>query len=149
MMMRMILLGSLIALVGCSSGETSRPGTVPVKAKVLFNKTTPPVGALVVFHSTNAANEKSIGGKPFGKVAEDGTVMLTTYAQDDGVPEGDYGVTVDWRGPAKGGPKLSLGEEGGAGNVSKLKAKYGNPQQPALKATVKKGDANDFTFYVD
>jgi hypothetical protein len=112
----------------------------------MFNKTTPAVGALVVFHPVDPARAKT-GGNPFGKVRDDGTFALTTYAEGDGAPEGEYGVTIDWR-PAPRDQKLSLGDGGGAG-PSKLNPKYGNPQQPVLRATVKVGEANQFTFDVD
>lgn len=135
----------LLALAGC--GGDSKPGAIPAGGKVTFHKTTPPVGALVVFHPTDPAFEKRIGGKPFAKVKDDGTFALTTYAEGDGAPEGEYGVTIDWRPPAKD-VKIAFGE-GGASGPSKLNPKYSNPQQPTLKATVKKGDANQFTFDVD
>jgi hypothetical protein len=112
----------------------------------MFNKTIPPAGALVVFHPVSADREKQVGGKPFAKVKEDGTFTLTTYTEDDGAPEGEYGVTVDWRTQPKEG-KFSFGE--GGGGASRLTPKYGNPQQPVLRATVKKGDSNRFTFEVD
>ncbi|MBY0456438.1 MAG: hypothetical protein K2V38_03815, partial [Gemmataceae bacterium] len=116
--------------------------------KVTYRKTTPPAGALVVFHPTGPDAEKKIGGKPFGKVGDDGTFTLTTYTEKDGAPEGEYGVTIDWRPPAKEG-KLALGTEGGPSGPPKLQPKYSNPQQPFTKVTVKKGDANQFTFDVD
>src|SRR5262245_4488708 len=92
--------GALAALLvaGCGSGK---PQTVPAGGKVLFHKATPAAGALVVFHPADPAAEKRIGGKPFAKVKDDGTFALTTYAEGDGAPEGEYGVTVDWRGKAK------------------------------------------------
>ena len=62
-------------------------------------------------------------------------------------PPGEYDVTIDWRPPAKD-VKFSIGEAGSAG-PSKLKAKYTNPQQPTLKASVKAGDPNQLTFEVD
>lgn len=130
---------------GCGAGD--KPAAVPAGGKVTFNRTAAPVGALVVFHPTDPAAEKRIGGKPFAKVKEDGTFALTTYAEGDGAPEGEYAVTIDWRPPAKDA-KFSLGDGGPAG-PPKLNPKYGNPQQPVLKATVKKGDANQFTFDVD
>jgi hypothetical protein len=52
------------------------------------------VGALVVMHCTDPAREQQLGGKPFGKVAENGTVKITTYEEGDGAPEGEYGITV-------------------------------------------------------
>jgi hypothetical protein len=115
----------------------------------MFKKTTPPAGALVVFHPTDPAAEKAIGGKPFGKVKEDGTFTLTTYAEGDGAPEGEYGVTIDWRGTAKGKATLSFGESEGGGGQPLLNPKYSNPQQPAFKVTVKKGQPNEVTFDVD
>jgi hypothetical protein len=134
-----------VSLAGC--GSAGKPEVVPAGGKVMFNKTTPPVGALVVFHPTDPAFEKQIGGKPFAKVKDDGTFVLTTYAEGDGAPAGEYNVTIDWRPPAKE-MKISIGD-GGASGPSKLNPKYSNPQQPTLKAAVKKGDPNQFTFDVD
>ena len=138
--------GMLIALfvAGCGNGK---PEAVATGGKVVFRKTTPAAGALVVFHPTDPTYEKRIGGKPFAKVQDDGTFVLTTYAEGDGAPEGEYGVTIDWRGKAKES-KFSFGDGGPVG-APLLNPKYGNPQQPVLKATVKKGDANQFTFEVD
>jgi len=139
-----------LTLTGCGN---TKPEAIPASGKVLFNKTTPPVGALVVFHPVDPDLEKRIGGKPFGKVKDDGTFTLTTYTENDGAPEGEYGVTIDWRVSPRAG-KLNLGgedsgEDRTGGGISKLKPKYGNPQQPFTRVTVKKGDANQFTFDVD
>jgi hypothetical protein len=138
-----VLPALLLGAAGCSKGK---PVTVPVTGKVVFNKTEPAVGALIVFHPSDPELEKRIGGKPFARVGEDGTFTLTTYAQDDGAPVGDYGVTVDYRAPAKE-VKFSIGD-GGAGAL-KVHEKYANPQSPVLKATVKQGEPNTFTFDVD
>src|SRR5262245_48927106 len=117
--------GVLVALLvtGCGSGK---PEAVPAGGKVVFHKTTPAAGALVVFHSADPAYERRVGGKPFAKVSDDGTFALTTYAEGDGAPEGEYGVTIDWRGKSREG-KFSIGE-GGAAGPPLLNPKYGNPQ---------------------
>lgn len=139
-----------LALVGCGP---SKPPTYPVTGKVMFRKTTPAAGALVVFHPVDPAVEKMLPGKPFAKCNDDGTFTLTTYsdAPDGGAPEGEYGVTVQWMKEAKGGAsKFKLGgEEGGGGSLSALHPKYGNPQQPFTKVTIKKGEKNEFHFEVD
>jgi hypothetical protein len=135
-----------LAVAGC--GGDSRPSAVPAGGKVAFRKSVVPAGALVVFHPANPATEKQIGGKPFAKVKDDGTFALTTYAEGDGAPPGDYGVTVDWRPPTKSG-KFALGGDGGSAGAPALNAKYSTPAAPAFKVTVKKGDANQFTFDVD
>lgn len=134
----------VVPALGCGGGK---PSAVPAGGKVTYRKTTPPAGALVVFHPTDPAFEKRIGGKPVATVRDDGTFTLTTYADGDGAPEGEYGVTVDWQQKGKE-RKLSLGSEGGGG-PSVLNPRYGNPQQPFTKVTVKKGDPNQFTFDVD
>jgi hypothetical protein len=136
-----------LALTGCGSG--SRPDAVPAGGKVAYRKTAVPAGALVVFHPADLATEKQIGGKPFAKVKDDGTFELTTYTEGDGAPPGEYGVTIDWRPPAKGGKFALGGDGGGASGAPALSPKYSNPQQPFTKVTVKKGDANRFTFEVD
>ena len=148
---RLIVASSLalavLAASGCSR-SANKPAAVKVSAKVLFRQTTPANGAFVVFHPANPELKKRMGARPFGYVKEDGTVSLTTYQQGDGAPEGDYGVTVVWE--SKGEPKGGLAFEGGGVAVSdKLEGRYGNPAAPKIKATVKAGQANDFTFAVD
>lgn len=142
-----LLAGLLFSLTGCD--DSAKPKTVAATGSVTFKKKSPAAGALLVFHPSDPALEKRIGGKPFATVKEDGTYILTTYAEGDGAPEGDYGVTVQWQSKAKEG-KLSLGSEGGGGGASLInEAKYGNPQKPFQKVTVKKGDKNEFAFDVD
>src|SRR5262245_24349080 len=138
-----ILLAALVA-AGCGDGK---PTAVKATGKVMFKKTTPAAGALVVFHPADPVREKEIGGKPFAKVREDGTFSLTTYQEGDGAPEGDYGVTVDWR--ATSAAKFAVTSEGGEAGRSLLRPQFGDPARPAFKVTVKKGTANDFTFDVD
>jgi hypothetical protein len=145
-------IGAIVASVAILStvggcGGSGKPPVVPAAGKVMFNKTTAPAGALVVFHPVDGALEKRIGGKPFGKVKDNGTFALTTYAQGDGAPEGEYGVTIDWRGKKEKAEGFTIGEGGGGQPL--LNPKFSNPQQPAFKVIVKKGDKNDFTFDVD
>jgi len=141
-----LLAGLFFLSAGC--GDSSKPATVPATGSVTYKKTKPAAGALIVFHPTDPALEKKIGGKPFATVKEDGTYVLTSYAEGDGAPEGEYGVTVQWQAKAKEG-KLSLGSEGASGASMINQAKYGNPALPFQKVTVKKGDKNEFTFDVD
>jgi len=138
----------LMVMVGCSASD-SRLATNPATGKVMFKKNTPAVDALVVFHPSSPGFEKEIDSKkPFARVKEDGTFTLTTYEDGDGAPTGEYGVTIDWRVKGKES-KFAMNTEGGNGTKSMLSSKYGNPQQPFIKVTVKKGEPNQFTFDVD
>ncbi len=143
----------ILAIVACGCAGNARPAPVAAGGKV-FYKDVPAAGALVVFHPVDFEQEKRIGGKPFAIVREDGSFVLTTYQQDDGAPPGEYGVTVEWQGPKdknqKSG-KLVLSGEGGPGASSRsiINPKYGNPQQPAIKVTVREGQANQFEIRVD
>src|SRR5262245_40432993 len=112
-----LLLAAAATTAGCGPGK---PPAVPVKGKVTFRKATAPGGALVVFHPKHPAFEKRVGGKPFARVKEDGTFTLTTFQPDDGAPEGEYGVTVDWRGGPKKQGKLSIGLGDGGGEGQPL-----------------------------
>lgn len=105
-----LIAGVSFAIVGCSVSHQAK--TYVAHGKVRFKKDQIPVGALVVFHPKDPKIEKEIGGKPFGKVEDDGTFVLTTYALNDGAPEGEYGVTIDWR-PKPASSKMSLSSEGG------------------------------------
>ena len=140
-----VLLLWLALVLGCGAG--GKPPAIPVKGKVMFKKDTPAAGAMIVFHPLSEEFERRIGGKPFAKVQEDGSFQLTTYQENDGAPEGEYGLSVDWRVKPKN--FLVFDSESSASGKQMLKDKYTNPQKPFLKVTVKKGEANDFLIEVD
>ncbi len=63
---------------------------------------------------------------PTGTVDDAGTVRLSTFAQDDGAPAGEYKVTVEqW---------TTLRPDEGPAN--RLPAKYAKPETSGLTATV-------------
>ena len=140
---------ALLALLAAGCGGEGKPATAPAAGKVTFNKTTPPVGALVVFHPADKSLGRAMGGTPLAKVKDDGTFTLTTYESGDGAPPGEYGVTIDWRPQPKGAPRINLGDEGNTGGKPALKPKFSNPNEPAFKVTVTEAGPNDFTFEVD
>lgn len=135
-MRRILLLIVSLSFTGC--GGDGRPTTLPVEIIATY-KGQPATGALIVLHPVDAAREKFIGGKPFGKVKDDGTVAVTMYAQGDGAPEGEYAITVQWLEASKA--KLSLTEEGGS-SKDKLGGRYADPRAPKVKITVAKGSPN-------
>ena len=139
-----VLVLGLVALAGCGSSDT-RPKAVPAKGSV-FYKNSPAGGVLVVFHPLDKGRENA--EKPVATTKEDGTFVLTTYNENDGAPEGEYGITLVWNQKAKD-QKFSLNSEGGGGGVDKFGGRYGDPGKPKIKKTVKKGDPNEFKLEVE
>ena len=98
----------LLAVSGCSSSKG-----YPVSGKVLVNGQ-PAAGAIVVL--TPVANPGSMDKKPSGMTKDDGTFVLNTLTDSDGVVPGDYLVTITWPGKPKSSapPKgLAGGDDGG------------------------------------
>jgi hypothetical protein len=128
---RRLLLASLAALAGLLAGlsckgEVRKP-VFPVKGQV-FVRQKPAAGALVVFRPVTAETEKEgwSSGYPRARVQEDGSFQLATYGKDDGAPEGEYLVLIEWRDPSQGeGSEIDL-----------LQGIYSDPKNPRLRCKV-------------
>ena len=119
--------GLLLTLLGTSGCERGAAAVGSVRGKVLFNGQ-PAEGATVVFHPAGSSEPGTL--KPSGTVGADGTFTLTTFPHGDGAPAGEYAVAVTWLPPDARGmdnPK------------NKLPARYADPAQSGLKATVAAG----------
>jgi hypothetical protein len=108
----------------------NRKPTHPVAGKVLLDGVPLP-GAQVAFHLIDAKDPKKSSRVADGFAEADGTFALSTYKAFDGVPEGDYKVTVVWREP--------FFELDGKLGANRLPAKYATPAASALTAKVKSG----------
>ena len=60
-----------------------------------------------------------------------GACVLSTYKAFDGVPEGEYTVTVTWQEPRF--------DETGRPTPNKLPERYAKPESSPLKATIRSG----------
>lgn len=130
---RAALFAAVAGFMGCNDG--SGPGlkvpTFPVKGSVTFDGQ-PAAGAFVVFHPKSPA-AGSEGFTPRATVRADGTFALTSAAEGDGAPAGDYAVTVRWMKPVKQGNELTPGP-----NV--VPKAFLDPATTPLKATVRDSD---------
>ena len=111
-----------VASASCASGTKLSS----VSGKV-FHGDAPATGATVVFHLKGAAQNAPT---PSGTVGADGTFTVRTHPHGDGAPPGEYVVLVTWYPPdarSQENPK------------NKLPARYGDPAQSPLKATVGDG----------
>ena len=85
--------------------------------------------AYVVFQAVK--NKEPGAPRADGFTAADGTVTLSTYAANDGVPAGEYVVTVEWRKP--------LYNEDGQPGPNHLPDLYAKPNTTPLRAAIKAG----------
>ncbi|MEM9703196.1 MAG: hypothetical protein AAF907_12205, partial [Planctomycetota bacterium] len=133
----------MLTAAGCGGEDFGKDGDVavfPTSGTVTVDGL-PAVGAVVTFHPRGgplAGAEKVI---PSGRVDETGAFRLTTYADQDGAPEGDYAVAVSWPDPnwrpTDGGPP---GDGTGGSRRERrpdlLDGAYTNPEKSGLRATV-------------
>jgi hypothetical protein len=114
---------------------TGRKPTHPVRGHVYFDGCAA-AGARVMFHVVNPETKKPshVGD---GLVEADGSFVASTYGKDDGLPVGEYVVTVD--------PWGALYDENGKAVSTLFPEKYCKAATSPLKATVKAGK-NEFTF---
>lgn len=116
-------LAGFLSLLVASCGDGG-PTLYPVSGKVEFNGQ-PAEGATVVLHPADPQ-----APKPSGTAGADGTFTLRTHPHGEGAPAGEYAVVVTWYPPNAReveNPK------------NKLPARYADPAQSGLKATVKAG----------
>jgi hypothetical protein len=95
----------------------------------------PAAAATVTLHPVNPTTELR-DVRPTGQTDAEGNFKLTTFAQGDGAPAGEYRVTVAWYQPAA--KRGSDGDDQPPRPL--LPANYTNPKDTPLRATVKPGD---------
>lgn len=115
----------VVALIGCGSSEG--PKLSPVRGKVFYGDK-PAEGAVVVFQPKSKDTQNTTA--PTGTVQADGSFTLRTYPHGEGAPPGEYTVLVTWYPP-------DARQKENAKN--KLPARYSDPAQTPLTATVKDG----------
>jgi hypothetical protein len=106
--------------------------TYPLTGKVFFDGTAA-AGATVRFYRKVTVPKEKFEFVADGVTGGDGSFTVSTYKAFDGIPAGEYAVTVVQTG----------GYYGGEGEVTnKLPAKFADPQTTPLKAVVKADEKN-------
>jgi hypothetical protein len=121
------VLAVLTLAVLCPACSSGRKVVNPVRGQILVDGK-PAAQAQVLFHPAGNDAEKL---QPAGQTDDQGYFNLTTYANGDGAPEGDYTVTVTWFRVFRDGSEVS------SRNV--LPRRYAVPESSQLKVTVNKG----------
>jgi hypothetical protein len=114
--------------LGCSKSE-SRVPLHPVAGAIQFHGR-PAEGAFVSLHPKTATEGVP---NPRATVAKDGTFTVSTYDGNDGAPEGEYIVTVQWYKPVRQGNDL-------VGGPNVLPAKYASPKTSDVSIHIAAGE---------
>lgn len=113
-----------VSSLGCTGNDFAEVPVQPVTGKLLVQGE-PAYGAYIVFHPSESVGMTK-GNKPFARVSRDGTFSITTYTSDDGVPVGDFKVTVIWpEDPEARGP-----------SPDRLEGRYKLPGTSGLEITI-------------
>jgi hypothetical protein len=122
------LAGALLLLPCCKKSD--RRPVVPVQGEV-FCKGKPAAKAQLTFYLQN--DPEPLIPNPNCKAQADGSFQVTTYDPNDGLPEGDYVVTITWQKH-----QILMGEEKPVGDDI-LKGRYADPKTSTLRAKIRKG----------
>ncbi len=156
-----MLAGLLLIVPACCPDEFRFP-VHPASGQVLYQGE-PAANAMVRFHPIDpkiVEIPEGVEGPPVTLAAPtdaEGRFALSTYLADDGVPAGDYKVTVFLDEGEPGGDEADP-EETDAANVESATPRpmvllnalqYQDPGRTPLTATVKEGEDNDFVFELD
>ncbi len=131
---------SMVLVLGCGDSESQIPvypvrGSVSVAGRAVG-------GVHLQFHPVNSEHQIF----PRAVTDQDGKFELSTYAENDGIPAGDYVVTASWKQlepteDAESHPdELTSAEE-------LLDAVFTDPERSGLSVTVVAG-RNDLTPFV-
>lgn len=121
----------------CSCGEEVDPNrktTFPVTGQLIIDGQPAPERVAVSVHNVAGIDsENPTVSRAF--TDKEGKFSLSTYESGDGVPAGDYVLTVMW-----GQLNTFSASYGGP---DKLKGRYDNPKTSPIKFTVKEGEPTD------
>jgi hypothetical protein len=114
-----------LAVLFSSCAKKSRSQVYPVHGQVFDKNNKPAAGALVIFHPVDKNGPDS--AKPIARVDEKGNYALTTYEKNDGGPEGEYIITIQWLQPPAN--PFGADKEG----QDRLKGRYRDPKNSKLR----------------
>ncbi len=93
--------GATLLIVGCQR-QSWQVETYSAQGTISINGHSPE-GAMVIFIPLGKKPD-SRGASPWGKVKADGTYVLSMYDIGDGIPKGEYAVTLRWPTAGEGTP---------------------------------------------
>lgn len=116
----------MVFAIGCGNASSNLPTCYPVSGKVLIDGK-PAVRATVVFHPQAPWDDgKLYGGQTL--TGDNGDFRLTTFSAGDGVPTGEYIVTIIAPWVSKNGQDVAVPDL--------LNQRYATPDKSPLKVQV-------------
>ncbi|WP_435017903.1 hypothetical protein TA3x_005525 [Tundrisphaera sp. TA3] len=122
-------LGATAACFAPGCGGDWKAATVPATGRVTVNGK-PASGLLVQLHPIGTQVDAR-NSRPWGKVQDDGTFSLSAYEDREGVPPGDYAVTLIW--PV---------DSSVMGSPDRLGRRYDKADRSKWKVSIKPGEDN-------
>lgn len=120
-----------LLITGCGGGaDAERVPVHPVTGAIQF-RGQPTVGAFVTLHPKDGQTTQAPA--PRATVGPGGNFTLTTYDGQDGAPEGEYTLTVQWYRPVRQGDEL-------IGGPNVLPPKYALAKTSDIKIRVAAGE---------
>ena len=123
-----------LSLTSCSDEKFDTVDVYPVTGKVIDANGKPVEGASVSLHSEQYPPEAR--EHPVATTDAQGVFKIRTYKPDDGAPEGDWKVAVNWKPPYT----TQAFEPGGRFAGILPPKKYGDPNTSGLTVSVAEGD---------
>jgi hypothetical protein len=111
----------------CSACSSGRKPVQAVRGQILVDGQ-PAAQAQVLLHPTEGSSDNP---RPTGQTDDQGYFQLTSYAKDDGAPQGSYLVTVTWFRVWDSGREVV--------RYNALPQRYADPRSSQLQVTVAKG----------
>jgi hypothetical protein len=92
--LRLVFALAIVALASCGDGRNLHP-VYPVKGKILVNGQ--PAHDCQIYLNRTFDDKHPFRVTPQGLTNENGEYEITSYNTNDGAPEGEYVVTLEWR----------------------------------------------------
>ncbi len=127
-----LLLFLSLAATGCRESRNEKQ-VFPLKGTVLVDGAAVE-GIQITLHD-KAGLDKAMPTFPQGVTDAQGNVVISTYAENDGAPQGEYAVTYVWK-------EFNVLSRSYSGN-DKLNKKYSEPATTPFKVTIGPGQPND------
>jgi hypothetical protein len=122
-----------IAASGCDSTPAGRLPVYPARGTVTIDGQ-PADGAILTFFGQSDDLKGRRVPVPMATVNSDGTYEVRSYGANDGMPVGDFRVTLIWPEPIPEGEDVEFYEP-----KDRLAGKYSNPAKSEISVSIVKG----------